>query len=101
VGYSAADTAKSTRTTRSGQPWPEERIFANAAFEIALIWPLSSVAFSYTKNHVHAQLNALAGLRFLVSARRLTSGSNFLFQRCDALFQVLHRTDTDRLVRGS
>jgi hypothetical protein len=36
---SAADTAKSTRTTRSGQPWPEERIFANAAFEIALIWP--------------------------------------------------------------
>jgi len=62
---------------------------------------LSSVAFNYAKNHVHAQLNALAGLRFLVSVRRLTSGPNFLFQRCDALFQVLHRTHTDSLVQGS
>jgi hypothetical protein len=32
---------------------------------------------------------------FLVSARRLTSGPQFLFQNCNALFQVLHRTDTD------
>jgi hypothetical protein len=36
-----------------------------------------------------------------VSALRLTFGANFLFQRCDALFQVLHRTDTDCLVQGS
>jgi hypothetical protein len=33
-----------------------------------------------------------------VSARRLTSGRQFLFQNCNALFQVLHRTDTDCLV---
>jgi hypothetical protein len=43
------------------------------------------VAFNYAKNHVDAQLNALAGLRFLVSARRLASGPNFLFQRCDGI----------------
>ena len=62
---------------------------------------LDSVAFNYAKNHVYTLLNALAGLRFHLIAWRLTSGPNFLFQRCDALLQVFHRLTLIASSKGS
>jgi hypothetical protein len=105
------------KPTRRARKYPSSKVFHFASVGRSVdreqCWALQvlvgkfpasrpvDVAFNYAKNHVYAQLNAWAGLRFLVSARRLTSGPNFLFQRCDAHFQVLHRTDTDRLSQGS